>query len=152
MSFELAPGDPDGRNLDGGCLAADARHQCGENGGLEHVAHANGEEMACRRWVKRRRTFQQDVEPAQNVACRPDQVARARRGEDAASPTDEERVVEISPQPPQRMADRRLAEAEATRGRRQASLGIDRIEHDEQVRVDARSMHFVNTSACQSFI
>ena len=42
--------------------------------------------------------------------------------------------------------------AEATRGRRQASLGIDRIEHDEQVRVDARSMHFVNTSACQSFI
>jgi hypothetical protein len=57
---------------------------------------------------------------------------------------DQQRIVELFAQPAERMTDGGLRAREPRRGARDAALGHQGVEHDQQVEVDAPQIDFVH--------
>jgi hypothetical protein len=79
-------------------------------------------------------------------------LARQRRRRHDVLATHEQRIVEHQPQPGEGMADRWLGQVEARAGPADAALGVDRIEHHEQVQIDIRDMHGTDRHGFEKYI
>ena len=78
-------------------------------------------------------------------AHRIDERKRPRRGPHAVGAARQELVAEQRPEPPEIVTHRRLAETDARRGARDAPLGEQRIEGDQQVEVEPTQISVVDT-------
>ena len=76
------------------------------------------------------------LQALQRLADRLDHPAGERRRRHDMAVPGEQRIVEHLPQPPERMADRRLRQVEPPAGARDAAFRVDGVEHHEQVEVD----------------
>jgi hypothetical protein len=90
------------------------------------------------------RRLRRDVQRLQRVA----DAVRDALGEGgrlhAGARAHEERIVEVPPQPRERIAHRGLGDRQPVGRPGQVPLGVDGIEHDEQVQVDLREFHWLS--------
>jgi hypothetical protein len=84
------------------------------------------------------------MDRAQRPADRPGERQGARSRPDAVGRADEELVLEEPAQPAERVAHRRLADADALRGASDAALGQERVEGDQQVEVEPAQIGVVD--------
>ena len=81
------------------------------------------------------------LEAVQRAAQRLDEAARQRGRRQLLPVADEERIAEEVAQSAERVRDGRLRQVELLGGRRDAALGADGVEHDEQVQIDLVELH-----------
>ncbi|UGY13216.1 hypothetical protein HAP48_0032105 [Bradyrhizobium septentrionale] len=130
-----------GRNLDQRRHRADPVDQRAQHWRLEIVAQADHEPLRRLRRIEAVGVGQRRLQAVERLAHRGDDLACQRRRRHHVVAAHEQRIVEHRAQPAQRMAHRGLCQIEAEAGPADAALGIDRVEHDEQVQVDVAYMH-----------
>ena len=82
--------------------------------------------------------LQRSLEAPQRLTHRIDHHARQGRGDHRLALPYEQWIVEQLAQPPERMTDCRLGQAQPLARTRDAALRVDGIEDDEQVQVNSR--------------
>ena len=81
---------------------------------------------------------------SQQLADRLGQIERLRRRLHAVRDAHEQRVVEIAPQPRQRLAQRRLGDVEHLGGARQAALAQQYVQHPQMLQIQLRGITIGN--------
>lgn len=134
-------GELHGVDAHAGRLAPDGRQQRRQELVRADVAHVHDEAPLRARGVELRALAQREVELAQRrLGLTREQIgARGRR--DAAAAADEERIAQRQPQPRQRVADRRLAQAQGLGGAADAARRMHRREDVQQVEVEVLDIH-----------
>ncbi|GMV75756.1 MAG: hypothetical protein AMXMBFR78_27060 [Rubrivivax sp.] len=122
-------------------LAADGRHQRRQELVGADVAHVHDEAPLRARGVEAQAFAERGVELAQRGLDLARELVGARRRRDAAAAAHEERVAQRQPQPRQRVAHRRLAQAQRLRRAADAARGVHRREDVQQVEVELAYMH-----------
>src|SRR5262245_26117980 len=147
LALEVAALGSDDAYVDARGAAGDATHQLREDGGLQRVAHADDEVLACAGRVEAIDLRDRHLQPAQRLAYRFNETARQRRRRHGVAVAREQRIVEHLPEPRKRVTDGGLRQVEPPAGAGDAAFRIDGVEHHEQVEVDVGKMH--GTYGCQ---
>lgn len=125
-------------------LAAYGGHQRRQEFVGADVAHVHDEAPLRARGVEGLGLVQRDVELAQRRLHLARQLVGLGRGHDAAGAAREQRVVQQQPQLRQRMADRRLAQAQRLGRAADAARRVHGREHMQQVEVEVADIHLAN--------
>ena len=128
------------------CLAADRGHQRRQELVGADVAHVHDEAPLRARGVEVLGLVERDVELAQRRLDLARELVGARRGRHAAAAAHEERVAQRQAQPRQRVADRRLAQAQRLGSAADAAGRVHGGEDVQQVQVEIPYMHRTNTT------
>ena len=108
---------------------------------LAEVRHVEAERAGRGGRVEARAVGERRLEQRQRLPHRPGQLAGEGRRVHAARGAQEERVAEERPQPRERVGHRRLRQAQARRGGRDAALVQHGVEHPQQVEIDVLNIH-----------
>lgn len=125
-------------------LAADGGHQRRQKFVGADVAHVHDEAALRARGVEGLGLVQRDVELAQRCLHLARQLVGLGRGHDAAGAAREQRVVQQQPQLRQRMADRRLAQAQRLGRAADAARRVHGGKDMQQVEVELADIHLAN--------
>ena len=121
-----------------GAARAKRLHQPRQDQHFHRITHRHREAGFAQCRVEALALLDQRTEGLQRLAQRLDQAFGERRRRQVAALADEQRIVEQLAQSRQRVADRRLREVEPLGGPADAAFGDDRVEHDQEVEIDAR--------------
>ena len=135
---QLAAAEIGADDLHAGSIGGDARDDIAEKAHLGGRPHRDAEGAVARSRIEIRCGDHREFDAAQRGAHRLDDRSRERGGDEPAADPHEQLVAEFAPQPPERVADCGLRQIEVTRRQRHAGARIDRLEHREQIEVEAR--------------
>ena len=121
-------------------------HQPGQELGFADVAHVQAEGAPRLRRVEAGRGMQALLEQQHRLLHRMGERVGGGGRLDAAGGADEERVLDEQAQPRQRLAHRRLRQAERLGGAADAALPVDGVEDAHQVQVEVADMHAANST------
>ena len=152
FGLELAAVGADGGDLDMGGLPGDALHECGQEGGFEHVAHGDGEFDLAGGGVEAGDLVEGDFQVAQGAAHGLDDAAGQGCGDHGLALALEQGVSEHFTQAGEGVADGGLGEVELAGGLGDAAFGVDGVQHHQEIEVHAVEMHGAYDRGCRGFI
>lgn len=152
LALQAAAVHAHGRDFHLGGFGRERLHQRRHHGGFHEIAQADDEALLGDLRLEALRVIEDGAELLQRFAQRVDQPLGQRRGHHLVALAFEQRVVEQVAQARQRMADRRLREVQLLGRLGDAALGVDRVQHDQQVQIDPRNMHGLYRPPFAAFI